>query len=345
MGFKLYRHVFDHAPDGLDSAARLVLLAIADDANDETRESLYLGQELLCHRTGLTPATLKKALQRLATAGYELRQPIGTDAVGRPIYALKGHHTVYRVPVFPERSDVPAKGGSSSPLRGPAATERGEQVPERGEHVPSKGGSSSPPSPQSPQDSPQSVPREDAATAAAEELGAATGRTVTPEWGRRVAEDLLAAARGPLRDEAAYVRKAIRKRAEQNRTKDLLPTPTPASARDLPAEVPVLPAPAPPVEEAPCGHGWPADDADGCFRCAQERAAEPAPGPPEDTRPDLTVHTGHNRPSGRHTPGQAPLLTTVPAATDNQAPAAPRTPKEWAALARAGLATGTDNTQ
>lgn len=347
MGYQLYRHCLDHAPADLDPTARLVLLAIADDANEQTRVSSYLGMDLLCHRIGRGPETVKKALQRLAKLGYELRQPIGTDKSGRPVYAKTEHHSVYRVPVFPER-DVPKKGGTPSPLRG-------EQVPARGEHVPSVGGTSSPPIPQdSPQDAPQSVPAretEDPAAAAAEELQAQTGRTVTHEWGQRVAQDLLAAASGPVRNEAGYVRKAIRARAEAKRAHDLLPTPGPRRLEDI-DDPPPMPAPGPPAETAPCGHGWPADDAENCFVCAKERRAaetapaadDTAPEPPDDARPDLTVHHGHARPSSRHSPGQAPLLTTVPATEEPAEPAAPRTPAEWAALARAGLKTGTDNT-
>lgn len=114
MGYELYRHVLNHAPGDLDAAARLVLAVIADDANEKTRRS-YLGMDLLSHRTGLLPDSVGKALRRLAKAGIEIRVPVGTDKKGRPVFAMRGHRTVYLIPVFPERFMAP-KGCPESDL-------------------------------------------------------------------------------------------------------------------------------------------------------------------------------------------------------------------------------------
>ncbi|MGV2383767.1 MAG UNVERIFIED_CONTAM: hypothetical protein LOD86_00665 [Thermobifida fusca] len=117
MGYELYRHVLNHAPAELDPTARAVLAVIADDANERTRIS-RIPMDLLMHRSGVGRDALKKAFQRLARAGYEIRIPVGTDTLGRPIYAMRGRATQYRIPVFPER-DVPhhpRMGGTSSPL-------------------------------------------------------------------------------------------------------------------------------------------------------------------------------------------------------------------------------------
>lgn len=102
MGYELYRHVLSHAPGELDAAARLVLAVIADDANEKTRRS-YLGMDLLSHRTGLLPDSIGKALRRLAKAGIEIRVPVGANKNGKPVFAMRGHRTVYLIPVFPER--------------------------------------------------------------------------------------------------------------------------------------------------------------------------------------------------------------------------------------------------
>src|SRR5690554_4688087 len=117
MGYELYRHVLNHAPAELDPTARAVLAVIADDANERTRIS-RIPMDLLMHRSGVGRDALKKVFQRLARAGYEIRIPVGTDTLGRPIYAMRGRATQYRIPVFPER-DVPhhpRMGGTSSPL-------------------------------------------------------------------------------------------------------------------------------------------------------------------------------------------------------------------------------------
>lgn len=106
MGYELYRHVLNHAPDEIDAAARLVLAVIADDAHEKTRKS-YLGMDLLSHRTGLLPDAVGKALRRLAKAGIEIRVPVGTDKRGKPVFAMKGHRTTYLIPVFPERFMAP----------------------------------------------------------------------------------------------------------------------------------------------------------------------------------------------------------------------------------------------
>src|SRR5690606_6665642 len=117
MGYELYRHVLNHAPAELDPTARAVLAVIADDANERTRIS-RIPMDLLMHRSGVGRDALKKVFQRLSRAGYEIRIPVGTDAGGRPIYAMRVRATQYRIPVFPER-DVPhhpRMGGTSSPL-------------------------------------------------------------------------------------------------------------------------------------------------------------------------------------------------------------------------------------
>jgi hypothetical protein len=149
MGYELYRHVLNHAPDEIDAAARLVLAVIADDANEKTRKS-YLGMDLLSHRTGLLPDSVGKALRRLAKAGVEIRVPLGTDKRGRPVFAAKGNRTTYMVPVFRKREFAPSKVAPEADLQSQSPDER--QTKEDSKPGPSsaKPGREADPPPQSP---------------------------------------------------------------------------------------------------------------------------------------------------------------------------------------------------
>ena len=145
MGYRLYRHVLDHAPADLTSGERLLLLVIADDANDNTRLGRP-GTDLLTHRTGVGARGLRKAFERLAERGYELRVPITEDENGQPVFAVRGRRTTYRVPSFPPRQDLP-KGEPWGPHPGEKG---GTVVPERGNHGSAKEEPQFPPLPQSP---------------------------------------------------------------------------------------------------------------------------------------------------------------------------------------------------
>ena len=167
MGYRLYRHVLDHAPAELTSGERLVLLVIADDANDNTRIG-WPGVDLIMHRSGLGETGVKRALGRLAERGLEARVPIAEDAKGRPIFAVRGRRTTYRVPVFPERTDRPMptpqapqsdqEWGAQGTGNDTETDKKGGPVgPEWGAHGPGMGGPQAPPHPQSPQ-SPHHAP-------------------------------------------------------------------------------------------------------------------------------------------------------------------------------------------
>src|SRR5690606_29554617 len=165
MGYELYRHVLGHAPGELDAAARLVLAVIADDANEKTRRS-YLGMDLLAHRTGLLPDSIGKALRRLAKADIEIRVPVGADKNGKPVFAMRGHRTVYLIPVFPEREFMTSKPCPKADLSGaesPDEKQPNEQRKPGREDVKvgreaAKPGREADPPPQSPQ-SPHSFSR------------------------------------------------------------------------------------------------------------------------------------------------------------------------------------------
>jgi hypothetical protein len=165
---------------GLTPGEIAILYTIAERAEDH-------GRTMLRHRTddkslierisrgsGLKIETdaLKKAFQRLAKRGLEVRVQTGTDAAGRPIYACDGRSMGFRLPVLPASVRIPERGEyvpSSEAKRGelvppswplapvdnpvihsplqvaegrfssPLSPQRGEPVPQRGEPVPAWG--------------------------------------------------------------------------------------------------------------------------------------------------------------------------------------------------------------
>ena len=128
MGVRLVVEVLDHAPPDLDRAERLVLIAIAEKARDSTRLS-QCGREFLLRRSGLGPRGLRKVFERLAAHGWEVRVPIGIDRLGRPLYAVPGVQSTYRVPAF-----LRGKGELEDPDKG--ELEDRQAVPEDRQAVP-----------------------------------------------------------------------------------------------------------------------------------------------------------------------------------------------------------------
>jgi DNA-binding Lrp family transcriptional regulator len=112
MGFVLRRQVRDALPPGLLTLAeRLVILEIADDANDETRRTMK-GPDDLARRVDVTPEALRKHVQRIEAKGIPLRLAIGRDANGNPIYARSGRQTNYLIP--PAKRIAAARQGGQS---------------------------------------------------------------------------------------------------------------------------------------------------------------------------------------------------------------------------------------
>jgi hypothetical protein len=113
MGFQLYREVKDHAPADLDAGELALLLILADDADEETREC-FPGMDELCSWMRMTADGVGRVLQRLAKRGLEVRVPVGKDKTGRTIYAMKGVQTTYRLPRFAESVPGPQSGHSAN---------------------------------------------------------------------------------------------------------------------------------------------------------------------------------------------------------------------------------------
>lgn len=141
MSIGLIVEVLDNAPDTLTSGERLVLVVIAEWANDRTRvaqQSHNWTIDTICHRAGIKRSGLKSVLQGLARKGMEVRVPVRRKD-GKSVYAYEGTAVTFHVPPMPER------GGHSIPTQTP----RGDATAsERGGHSISEGMPQPPPSPQ-----------------------------------------------------------------------------------------------------------------------------------------------------------------------------------------------------
>jgi DNA-binding transcriptional ArsR family regulator len=250
VGIKLVVEVLDHSPKGLAAGDRLMLVVLAESANDHTREC-FPGLDALAHRTDTAERSVRRTLTRLTDAGLIERVPVGVDRNGAPVYAHRGHSTVYRIarlrpgggakedtavplpPVdnsvesrtdgssFPRRKEdarvlhLPEKGGPSGPERGTVRSERGTQRS---------------PLPSYPSRNPHHAragahAREET-LAVIDALERRTGKTVTAEHARLVARQLLEGR--TVRNRSAYLRGAIDRDADPSR---FLPTPTPPRYR------------------------------------------------------------------------------------------------------------------
>ena len=163
--------VLKHAPAELGPSERMVLMAIAEDARDATRESWALTRAELGRRTGMKPDALKKAFQRLARAGLEVRVPLSFTEAGKPVYAYEGKQSTYRLPPLKRGEQVPAseegteshhseQAGTGSPLSEEPGTDSRHSSSEPGTQSPlfgseggtgsPEGGTGSPPTPHNP---------------------------------------------------------------------------------------------------------------------------------------------------------------------------------------------------
>jgi hypothetical protein len=230
MGIRLVDEVLDHAPADLTPTQRLLLVAIAHAARDSTRKG-WPGRERLVQRTGLTQRSLRRVLDELAARGLELREATGVGRDGRPVYASRGHATVYRVPDL-----APVKGGRPQPpseeVKGDAGRslsgeKGGHARSERGPLVVRKGAVDDPPSLQEPSGTRDARAHARLVPVVMEALRERTGRTIDHDHATRVVRQLLGDRDG-IRDPARYLAGAIAKDPEPTR---FLPTPTPPRFR------------------------------------------------------------------------------------------------------------------
>lgn len=163
MGIRLVVEVLDHAPADLTAVDRLVLIVLAEQANDQTREC-WPGWELIARRmqwAGYRDGgknAVSKALANLARRGVEVRVPIGATDDGKAVYAAHGRRTTYRIPPLRRVASTATHDGSEGWHSLPP-----KDTPEGWHSLPSKGGNpgvrrvaeNATPSPQEPSENPQ----------------------------------------------------------------------------------------------------------------------------------------------------------------------------------------------
>jgi hypothetical protein len=113
VGIGLIVEMLDTAPDDLTPAERLLLVAIAEKARENTREC-WPGIEVLMRRTGLGKDGVGKVFQRLAARGYEVRVPLGKNKKGEPVFSYPGQRTTYRLPCFTLPADEERSDGGTT---------------------------------------------------------------------------------------------------------------------------------------------------------------------------------------------------------------------------------------
>lgn len=237
--------VLDHAPTELSPPERLLLVALAETARDDTR-MCWPGMETLTRRTGLSARRVREVLAELAQRGYEVRVPSGVDRHGMPVFASKGHRTVYRVPAFRQRgTDTAAsKEAEVRPLSGTqrrqnsasfGSAKAAESGTQRRRNPVAKAAESRPPSPHEPSREPSNTRASDpsrngrpqpaawldgAVDFVTERLTATTGRTYDR---RNITDSVTGFLSGKtVSNPGAYVRKSADKNPLQ-----FEPTPMP----------------------------------------------------------------------------------------------------------------------
>lgn len=133
--------VLDRAPAELTDSERLLLIVLAEGARDSTRLSSP-GMDRIVHRMHMDKRSVRRVMVRLAERGYDVRVQLGTDSIGRPVYAAKGHATTYRIPRFPDPAEA-AEPATEDPE--PPPEEEPADDPWAFTEDPSKGGHRGPP--------------------------------------------------------------------------------------------------------------------------------------------------------------------------------------------------------
>ncbi|MET7775371.1 hypothetical protein ABZU94_13890 [Streptomyces mirabilis] len=126
MGYKLRRQLREVLGPDVNGLQRAVALEIADDANDDTRESWASLEDLARWTAAKDTNVVRNALKRLGAAGWEFRVPIGKGKDGRLLYAVPGRRMTFRVPDLEgvavatpkEERELPQGGAVATPQPG-----------------------------------------------------------------------------------------------------------------------------------------------------------------------------------------------------------------------------------
>lgn len=119
------------AAAGLTAAERVVLLVIAERANETTREmwrhkvdEVSLSERIREALGGVDKTNLSKVFKKLASRGLEVRIPVSTATNGRVVYSCRGRSTRFHVPPLPASVQLPervASGQTKDPVDNPAS--------------------------------------------------------------------------------------------------------------------------------------------------------------------------------------------------------------------------------
>lgn len=161
MGVKLVNEVLDHAPADWTQAERLFIAVLAEKARDNTRRA-WPGQATIMRRTGLKADSITRLCHRLAAKGWELREQLGVDRKGKPVFAYRGKAAVYAIPAmcplgdhdpdrcFPTKARTVVRPFSDdkTPEGEPDTDESPDEGPAIDEESPDEGPAFDPPAPE-----------------------------------------------------------------------------------------------------------------------------------------------------------------------------------------------------
>lgn len=108
MSGRIVREVMDNAPLDLTTAELLVLIALAEDARDNTRHAERCDVESLVYRTRLKPGTVRNALSTL------VRRALIHPTMDR-VYRGGKHQEYDLTRLYPHHRDTTINGTNVSP--------------------------------------------------------------------------------------------------------------------------------------------------------------------------------------------------------------------------------------
>lgn len=131
MSIRLMSEIFES--ETLGPTQRLIMLALADHADDEGR--CYPSIARLCQRTGLSERAVRNNLRKLEEQGY-LHTEKGVGRGGTSLYSVSANPSP---DVVKGAGDAPFDGPEKGQEVPPAANAPRQQVPKKGHLVPKKG--------------------------------------------------------------------------------------------------------------------------------------------------------------------------------------------------------------
>ena len=139
MAHELVEEVLDHCPAGLDAAARLVLICIAEECRKAPNGVVVRVRDIataeLLRRTGLKERALRYAIERLEDAGLQVRVALGRDRQDRPMYALIGRVCRWVLPPLPAPAGCPCTRCTQAAAQCLPQTEEAADIRQAAPHI------------------------------------------------------------------------------------------------------------------------------------------------------------------------------------------------------------------